>query len=167
MRSIIISIILMTSLYSQHQIKSYVFGNGGTVITNADFNISSTIGQTFTGMSVSSDFTHYSGYWRSVALLTNVLGEDDLIPIKFELLQNYPNPFNPSTNIKYSIAKQTKVRIEVYNILGQRVALLVNENKSPGYYTVKFDGRDMATGFYVYRMQTNEYNSIKKMLIVK
>ena len=165
-RLLIFSIVCLTPLYAQHQIKSYVFGNGGAAIANADFNISSTIGQTFTGMASNTDFTHYSGYWRSVALLTNLLDEE-LIPIKFELLQNYPNPFNPSTNIKYSIANQTRVRIEVYNILGQRVAILVNENMSPGHYTVKFDGRDMATGFYVYRMQTKEFNSIKKMLIVK
>lgn len=167
MKTIIFLLILFSSSYSQHQIKSYVFGNGGEAISNTDYNISSTIGQSFVGMASNTDFTHYSGYWRNVALLTNLLGEEELIPLKFELLQNYPNPFNPSTNIKYSVAKQTKVRIEVYNILGQRVAVLVNENKSPGYYTVKFDGRDMATGFYVYRMQTNEFNSIKKMLIVK
>jgi hypothetical protein len=164
---LIFSIGFLAPAYSQYQINNYVFGNGGGVVTNGDNSISSTLGQTFVGMSSNTNFTHYSGYWRSVALLTNVLGEDDLIPIKFELLQNYPNPFNPSTNIKYAIAKQTRVRIEVYNILGQKVAVLVNENKSPGYYTVKFDGRVLATGFYVYRMQTQEYNSVKKMILTK
>jgi type IX secretion system substrate protein len=163
---LIFSIFCLTPLYSQHQIKSYVFGNGGAAISNTDYNISSTIGQTFTGMASNTDFTHYSGYWRSVALLTNLLDEE-LIPIKFELLQNYPNPFNPNTNIKYSIAKQTRVRIEVYNILGQRVAVLVNENKSPGNYTINFDGRNMASGFYIYRMQSKEYNSVKKMILTK
>jgi hypothetical protein len=164
---LVFSIICISPLYSQYQINNYVFGNGGARVTNSDHSISSTLGQTFVGISSNTDFTHYSGYWRSVALLTNVVGEDELIPFKFDLLQNYPNPFNPSTNIKYAIAKQTRVRIEVYNILGQRVAVLVNENKNPGYYTVKFDGSDLATGFYVYRMQTKEYNSIKKMLFVK
>ena len=167
MKSIIISIILMTSLYSQHQLKSYVFGNGGNAISNSDYKISSTVGQSLVGMASNTDFTHYSGYWRNVALLTNLLSEEELVPLKFELLQNYPNPFNPTTNIKYSIAKPTKVQIDVFNVLGQRVAMLVNENKNPGQYTIVFDASDLATGFYVYRMQTNEYNSIKKMLIVK
>ncbi len=89
------------------------------------------------------------------------------IPKTYELFQNYPNPFNPTTTIRYGIPKTTHVLIEVYNILGQRVATLVNERKYPGYYFVKLDGRSLGSGLYFYRLKTDEFDQVKKMLLVK
>jgi hypothetical protein len=83
------------------------------------------------------------------------------------LFQNYPNPFNPVTKIKYAIPKPSYVRIEVYNILGQRVKTLLNEDKLPGYYTVDFDAGSLASGFYIYRLEANGFDAIKKMMVIK
>lgn len=89
------------------------------------------------------------------------------VPKDFALDQNYPNPFNPTTTISYAVPKDSRVTLEVYNVIGQRVALLVDEFKEAGYYTVPFDGRAYASGIYFYRMVTPEVNFLKKMMVVK
>ncbi len=77
-------------------------------------------------------------------------------PLNFQLAQNYPNPFNPGTTIKYSIAKASFVTIKIYNILGEEVATLVNE-KPAGYYQIKFDASNLASGVYFYTLSTGGF----------
>nr|NIR25862.1 T9SS type A sorting domain-containing protein [Gammaproteobacteria bacterium]NIW70634.1 T9SS type A sorting domain-containing protein [candidate division KSB1 bacterium] len=86
---------------------------------------------------------------------------------EFRLDQNYPNPFNPTTKIRFGLPQATKVRLEVCNLIGQRVAVLVDEQKPAGFHEVNFDGRDMASGMYFYRIQTAEFTATKKMLMMK
>ncbi|MBK9405554.1 MAG: T9SS type A sorting domain-containing protein [Ignavibacteria bacterium] len=90
-----------------------------------------------------------------------------VIPSKFELYQNYPNPFNPVTNIKFDIAKSSFTTLKVYNSLGKEVALLVNENLSPGSYQYSFDAGNYPSGIYYYKISTGSYNEIKKMILIK
>ncbi len=90
-----------------------------------------------------------------------------LIPLEYNLFQNYPNPFNPVTVIKYSIAERTKVNLTVYDILGNEIKTLVNENKEPGYYEINFESENLSSGIYLYRLNTNNFVSIKKMVIIK
>jgi len=89
------------------------------------------------------------------------------IPLEFALEQNYPNPFNPSTIIKYSTAEDGFVKLSVYNLLGEEVASLVNENQKAGRYEVTFNAANYSSGIYLYRLETSNYSSIKKMLLVK
>ena len=90
-----------------------------------------------------------------------------LIPLEYNLYQNYPNPFNPVTTIKYSIVEETKVNLTVYDILGNEIKTLVNENKEPGYYEINFESENLSSGIYLYRLNTNNFVSIKKMVIIK
>lgn len=83
------------------------------------------------------------------------------------LNQNYPNPFNPTTNIQFGIPQQSFVSLKVYDMSGKLVAELVNEIKDKGYYTVKFDGANLASGFYIYRLSAGDFTSIKKMSLIK
>lgn len=83
------------------------------------------------------------------------------------LSQNYPNPFNPLTTIKYSLAKDVKVLIKIYDILGREVQTLVNDFKKAGYYEVSFDGTNFASGIYFYKIEAGNFANTKKMLIVK
>jgi photosystem II stability/assembly factor-like uncharacterized protein len=89
------------------------------------------------------------------------------IPTTFSLSQNYPNPFNPSTTIKYGLPKDVKVTLEVYNILGQRVAVLVNEEQQAGYHEVVFQNANLASGVYFYRIQASMFSEIRKMVLVR
>ncbi len=96
----------------------------------------------------------------------------DPLPRFFELGQNYPNPFNPTTTIKYSIPKAAKVELEIYNILGQTVKTLVEEEKPAGFYQVSWDGRDehgrgVSTGIYLYQIRAGDFVETKKMQFVK
>ncbi|MEJ2506861.1 MAG: T9SS type A sorting domain-containing protein [Ignavibacteriaceae bacterium] len=85
----------------------------------------------------------------------------------YELSQNYPNPFNPITSIKYQIPEDGMVTLKIYDILGKEVKTLVNEQKSAGRYEVRFDAADLATGVYLYKLNVNNFASVKKMLLVK
>ncbi len=89
------------------------------------------------------------------------------VPLGFSLNQNYPNPFNPTTTITYDVPRSTNVKIEVYNILGERVATLVNEMRTPGKYGVTFDGTKFSSGVYLYRMSAGNFVSVKKFVLVK
>ena len=89
------------------------------------------------------------------------------IPKEFALEQNYPNPFNPTTTIKYSLAKDEFVTLEVYDILGARVAQLVNQQQKAGSYEVLFDASRLSSGVYFYKITTIDFSNTKKMLLIK
>ena len=85
---------------------------------------------------------------------------------------NYPNPFNPITNIKYEIPKKTKVKIKVFDISGQRVKILVNEEKTTGYWSTYWDGTNnlgqkVSSGMYIYTIETKEFKKSRKMIFMK
>jgi hypothetical protein len=86
---------------------------------------------------------------------------------ELELDQNYPNPFNPTTRIRYSLPEQSSVRLDVFNMLGQRVAVLVNEHKSTGSHTVSFDASGLSSGMYFYRLQTDSQTLARQMMLIK
>jgi hypothetical protein len=89
------------------------------------------------------------------------------IPTKFALYQNYPNPFNPTTTISYDLPVRSRVRLSIYNILGQEVATLVDSEQEPGRYDVKFDASDLPSGVYFYTLQTPYFTKTNKMVLVK
>ena len=81
--------------------------------------------------------------------------------------QNYPNPFNPSTTISYSVAENADVTLNVFNMLGKKVATLVNSRQSEGSYTVTWDASSMASGIYIYRLQAGNKVFTRKMNLIK
>ena len=89
------------------------------------------------------------------------------IPRVFALQQNYPNPFNPSTNIRYSIPQSSNVVIKVFDILGNEIETLVNEEKPVGSYEVDFNASELSSGIYFYKLQAGEFIQTKKMIILK
>jgi hypothetical protein len=89
------------------------------------------------------------------------------IPTKFDLSQNYPNPFNPVTKINFDLPEDGKVNLRIYDILGREVAILVNEVRTAGYYTVSFDASNFASGVYFYRLSAGNYNAVKKLVLIR
>ena len=89
------------------------------------------------------------------------------IPIKYNLSQNYPNPFNPITNLEFGIPELGFVTLKIYDVIGRELITLVNENKEPGYYKVKFDASNLSSGVYFYRMTAGDFVTVKKFVIQK
>jgi len=120
---------------------------------------------------VNAGFKSPSRKWGSTSAVINVTGIDEelvgLRPETFALYANYPNPFNPSTKIRYAISKTAFTSLKVYSILGEEVAALINEEKTPGVYEVNFDATNLTSGTYLYRLQAGSFVEIKKMILLK
>ncbi|MGE5410852.1 MAG: T9SS type A sorting domain-containing protein, partial [Clostridiales bacterium] len=89
------------------------------------------------------------------------------IPGSFSLLQNYPNPFNPVTTISYYIPQKSNVILKVYDILGKEIKTLVKQEQSAGSYKVQFDGNSLGSGIYLYRLSTESFSDVKKLILLK
>jgi len=103
-------------------------------------------------------------------MITNLdekYSSDTSVPSGFQIFQNYPNPFNPITNIEYRILNSEFVTLEIYNVLGQRVATLVSEKQKAGFHSVEWDASRFASGIYLYRFQAGEYTETRKMLLLQ
>ncbi len=94
--------------------------------------------------------------------------EDEIvIPEEYSLKQNYPNPFNPSTTIEYSLPEAGIVKVSIYNVLGQQITTLVNQFKSQGSHKVTFDAKNLPSGIYFYKMESNNFVQTKKLMLLK
>ena len=103
-----------------------------------------------------------------IAIPVGVVDEDAAqLPTNVQLMQNYPNPFNPETVIRYSIPKAEEVSLVVYNLIGEKVAQLIEEQKPAGNYTVEWNASDFASGIYFYRLQAGDFVQTRKMVLLK
>jgi len=98
---------------------------------------------------------------------TDVTLTDDGLPKDFALLQNYPNPFNPTTEIRFSVPITAQVRLSVYNMIGQLVETIVNEEKSAGNYSARFEASRFSSGVYLYRLEAGNFSETRSMILVK
>jgi len=105
--------------------------------------------------------------WFELGETVSIQDPSGELPSQMSLSQNYPNPFNPTTTIRYALPESGQVTLEVYNVLGQRVAVLVDEVMQPGSYTVSFDANRLASGVYMYRISANGQILTRKMTLVK
>jgi hypothetical protein len=98
--------------------------------------------------------------------VTSTEGPSEL-PIRFALEQNYPNPFNPATTITYSLAQPVHVHLVVHDLLGRRVATLIDKKQDAGVYEVQFDGSGLASGVYFYRLEAGSYTAVNRMMVLR
>ncbi len=99
--------------------------------------------------------------------VTAIGDKENPVVSSFSLKQNYPNPFNPVTTIEYSIVKTSKVTLEVYNVIGQKVLQLIDQKQNPGYYKINLNGSSLPSGVYFYKLKAGSFVQTKKMLLVK
>ena len=111
--------------------------------------------------------SNWSEVWRFKTV--NPLGVDgeSLMPEQYALDQNYPNPFNPATNFRFSIPQAGFTTLRIYNLLGQQVAVVIDEYMSPGSYDVRFDASGLSSGIYLYTIRVNDFSASKKMILMK
>ena len=134
-----------------------VFRTSGTPLSS-DFQVSESV---LVGLDGAVDMLHHAE-----------IGDLKPLPDRFNLLQNMPNPFNPSTAIGYQLPESGFVRLAIYNLIGQEVRVLVNEQRSAGSFTAAWDGTDalgrrVASGIYLYRIQAGSFSATKRMLLLK
>ena len=99
--------------------------------------------------------------------VSSIEEDGQFLPARYTLGQNYPNPFNPVTNINYSIAKDGHVKLALFNVIGNNVATIINEDKSAGSYLVQINGLNLASGIYYYKLESGNYSAVKKFIIMK
>ena len=170
-----------------YMIAKYVIGSGGVMgATGSNYIHFATTGETVVGGAHNANNLLLSGYWHTGAFGPTSVDqqENPIVPETFKLHQNYPNPFNPQTTIEYDLPKESRVTIEILNLMGQRIRLLTNsQQQGPGFMQVVWNGCDdqgklMGSGIYIYRVagyatdNSNQKSPVlfqqsKKMLFVK
>jgi photosystem II stability/assembly factor-like uncharacterized protein len=111
--------------------------------------------------------TSGGGVFKSQHSTTGLRKLQTAIPRRFELSQNYPNPFNPSTRMTFSLPRQQYAKLEVYNILGSRMATLVSRELAPGVYSAEWDARSAPSGVYIYRLEAGPQVQTRKMILIR
>ncbi len=164
------SVVVLDKSDSEYFVKSYEPGSdalwvrivmpGGGIVHN--FRTDDGSAETFLeGYGIDPSFLRDEGAAEAIAK-----GTGDM-PEEFSLGQNYPNPFNPTTDIQFTLPHATHVKLEVFNVKGQRVSTLVDRQMGAGMHTVTFDGGQLASGTYLYRLQAGDKVETKKMSLVK
>ncbi|PIQ09594.1 MAG: hypothetical protein COW71_05625 [Ignavibacteriales bacterium CG18_big_fil_WC_8_21_14_2_50_31_20] len=152
-----------------------VFLDGECTVTKTDssyfitgFQTDTIKEETSSGMETTESLMKLKAVLTSNGSLTGVKREDNHFPFIFSLAQNYPNPFNPTTMIKYSVPSNQYITLQVFDVLGNEVATLVNEQKSAGTYEVKFNAGHLSSGIYLYRIYTSDgMKMTKKLMLIK
>lgn len=106
-------------------------------------------------------------YFRKRSIITTAINDNALQANKFLLFQNYPNPFNPTTLITYQLSASSMVKLTVYNIMGDEISTLVNMQQTSGHHEVVLDGSNLSSGVYYYKLQTDNFSEVKKMILIK
>jgi hypothetical protein len=150
----------------------------GFVPTPSDI-IATTIDYTYNDNSVMNDIKYYyvvtavdfsnniSGFSNEASATLTDVGFENGTPTEYALNQNYPNPFNPSTMIKFAIPEVSNVRLTVFDITGQEIAVLVDREMSAGYYNFTWNASSVASGIYFYRLESGSFIQTHKMLLLK
>ncbi len=141
-----------------------VLGAGGEEFNDGEYRIVGTLGQPF--MSSESNGV---GFWYQASQELNVEVEQSTlnVPKEFQLQQNYPNPFNPTTTIQFELPKKSTVTLKLFDILGREVATLVDAELESGVHKINFDGKDLASGIYFYRIHAEGFLKTKKLMLLK
>jgi hypothetical protein len=172
---------LFASTRAQDTILISVFGNGVSISQNDNHRLSATFGQPLIGAGKNETTTISGGFWTSITEITTSTEqiEESSLPQEFSLDQNYPNPFNPITTISWQSPVGSWQTLEVYDMLGRKIATLVDEFKPAGSYEVEFNAAELSSGTYFYRLQATlpggrqvggqagEFVETKKLILMK
>ena len=167
MKKYLFIVLLVGVCFGQnYNLKHYVLSSSAINSTNGQQSLNGILGQSIVGESQNSNNILISGFWGYISY--GFLETDgQIIPKEFQVSNSYPNPFNPKTKIDIAIPEPSKVSIGIYDILGNEISTLVNEPKLPGNYEINFDGKNLSSGVYYYKLAAGSNTEIKKMILVK
>jgi hypothetical protein len=161
-------------IFSQNKIAFSLISSGGGQQSNSAYIINGSLGQTIIGKCENAINQAQAGFWQMYYqnVMVNVT-DDDIKPIEFMLEQNYPNPFNPSTIIGYVLQEKSNAKLSLINILGEEVAILVNEEQDKGFHKVDINAANLPSGVYLYKLQAGNpangtgFTETKKLMLLK
>ncbi|HWP81442.1 MAG TPA: T9SS type A sorting domain-containing protein [Bacteroidota bacterium] len=180
--SLLVDLVSLSALLAQNsKLTTSTFSSGFGFPSGGNAFVATSAGQQFVGFSSGPNTAVSTGFLPSafIAGTPTAIPEEVVLPLSFSLSQNYPNPFNPSTTIAYEIPRSSFVTIQVFNVLGQLVATIVEEQKGPGKYNLVWHAKDqygsqLSSGVYFYRIHAravdgSEQNFVqtKKLSLVK
>jgi len=178
LRLFLLSVGLIAASYptDKAETKADAFGSAGGQVSSTHFETAFIVGQSSpSDISESSNYRNISGFFASFSTFGAPQKAEARmrvpVPEEYALDQNYPNPFNPETTIEYQLPEAGKVMLKIYNVIGQEIRTLVNEDKEAGYHKIRWDGMDnkgvkVSSGIYIYQLQVGNFLRIKKMLSV-
>ena len=141
----------------------------GFVVSSSPTTIvKSIVGQGLLGTMLGTNSIVEGGFLADTLFrtLTSVAAQGG-VPKEYALQQNYPNPFNPTTSIRFEIPRASQVNLKVYNVLGQEVMTLMDEEKQAGIYDVQFSAMSLSSGMYLYRLRAREFTATKRLMLLK
>jgi hypothetical protein len=151
-----------------------ITSGGQTGMSSTNYGAGLSVGQPTVGPAASTSYQVVLGVWNAVTGTGTGVTEIPTgeLPETFALAQNYPNPFNPVTQIAFDLPRATHAKLEIYNIVGRKVITLLDDKRSAGSYVADWDGRDdsgnsVASGFYLYRLKTDDAVATRKMILLK
>lgn len=169
---------MVTDSAAQFKIRDVSSGFSSGILQAGPFGVRMSLGEPVSGLTFGEFFNIGSGFMYSDAeakvpqAIEMELAIPGEIPAEFQLDQNYPNPFNPSTSIVISLPTRVSARLEIYNIIGQLVSVLVDEELPAGKHRISWNARDsigrqVASGLYVYRLVAGEFSATRTMTLLK
>ncbi|MBN1633584.1 MAG: T9SS type A sorting domain-containing protein [Ignavibacteria bacterium] len=161
--SLLIDICFNNTSYTSNSYVAATSSSGRTVHQHQDLTSGNGCTDLLTG-SIQSNRPNIS---LTADIVTNKKNESANIPSEYALHQNYPNPFNPVTKIKFDLPKNGFTTLKIYNMLGQEISVLVNENKNAGSYLIDFNAGNLPSGTYFYKLISGNYGEIRKMVLIR
>ncbi len=154
---------------AQMVVSNSVLGNGGAVLSEGRYRIVGTVGQTFTGVALNRSSVNRVGFWYlpGQKLMISDGQAESTVPTQYRLEQNYPNPFNPTTTITFDVPALHQVELAVYDVMGRRVAVLVDGVLAAGRHEATWQAGKLPSGTYFYRLTAGAFSQTKALTLLK
>jgi len=164
-----LSVVVSCSCAQQARVSWSAFTMGFAAASSSGQTVRAVAGQPFVGMTQGTGHRIQSGFLADTLFWKTIVGVqgEPVLPTAYALRQNYPNPFNPGTTIELDVPGSGFVSLKVYDMLGREVATLVNEQRTPGRYSIRWNAEGVASGVYFYRLRVNTFVDTKKLVVLR
>ena len=166
---IVLLLLSSTLAFAQYEVKHKVQANGAAKQTDGSYQLRGTLGQSSVGRAVNGGYDANIGFWYIFLfdVATGVEGDNSNLPKVYRLDQNRPNPFNPVTQIPFALPEPAHVRIQIFNLSGRLVSVLIDKSLPPGEHVVSLTPERMASGIYFYKLEAGTFTQSRRMVLLK